>query len=76
MFSSLAEARRIIEVWPIDYNTVRPHSSLGYLTPEEFAAVGAKGLLDAYPRNPKPDTSVPYVMWPDTPCEHVMIPVR
>ena len=38
--------------------------------------VGAKGLLDAYPRNAKPDTSVPYVMWPDTPYEHVMIPVR
>jgi hypothetical protein len=38
--------------------------------------VGAKGLLDAYPRSPKPDTSVPYVMWPDTPYEHLMIPVR
>jgi len=31
--------------------------------------VGAKGLLDAYPRSPRPDTSVPYVMWPDTPYE-------
>jgi hypothetical protein len=30
--------RRIIEAWRVDYNTVRPHSSLGYLTPEEFAA--------------------------------------
>ena len=38
--------------------------------------VGAKGLLDAYPRSAKPDTSVPYVMWPDTPYEHLMIPVR
>jgi hypothetical protein len=38
--------------------------------------VGAKGLLDAYPRSPRPDTSVPYVMWPDTPYEHLMIPVR
>jgi len=38
VFSSLAEARRIIEAWRIDYNTARPHSSLGYLTPEEFAA--------------------------------------
>lgn len=38
VFSSLAEARRIVEAWRIDYNTVRPHSSLGYLTPEEFAA--------------------------------------
>ncbi len=38
VFTSLAQARRIIEAWRIDYNAVRPHSSLGYLTPEEFAA--------------------------------------
>jgi len=35
-FLTLEYARRIIEDWRIDYNTVRPHSSLGYLTPEEF----------------------------------------
>lgn len=38
VFTSLAEARRIIEAWRVDYNTVRPHSSLNYRTPEEFAA--------------------------------------
>ena len=38
VFSSLAQARRIIEAWRIDYNTERPHSSLGYSTPKEFAA--------------------------------------
>jgi putative transposase len=38
VFTSLAQARRIIEAWRIDYNAVRPHSSLGYQTPEEFAA--------------------------------------
>ena len=38
VFSSLAQARHIIEAWRIDYNTVRPHSSLGYLTPAEFVA--------------------------------------
>jgi len=38
VFSSLAEARRVIEAWRIDYNEVRPHSSLAYQTPEEFAA--------------------------------------
>jgi putative transposase len=37
-FTSLGDARRIIEAWRMDYNTVRPHSSLGYLTPEEYAA--------------------------------------
>lgn len=42
VFSSLAEARRLIEAWRIDYNEVRPHSSLGYRTPEEFAAEWAE----------------------------------
>ena len=28
----------IIETWRRHYNEVRPHSSLGYLTPNEFAA--------------------------------------
>jgi putative transposase len=37
-FTSLAEAQRIIENWRIDYNRGRPHSSLKYQTPEEFAA--------------------------------------
>jgi len=32
------EAREIIEEWRIDYNTERPHSSLKYQIPEEFAA--------------------------------------
>ena len=37
-FLSLAHARSIIEAWRIEYNTERPHSSLGNRTPEEFAA--------------------------------------
>ena len=37
-FTSIGEARQIIEDWRIDYNTERPHSSLKYQTPEEFAA--------------------------------------
>jgi putative transposase len=37
LFSSLAEARGIIEAWRYDYNWRRPHSSLGALTPREFA---------------------------------------
>lgn len=35
-FLTLEHARGIIERWRIDYNSERPHSSLGYLTPEEF----------------------------------------
>jgi putative transposase len=36
-FLTLDDARETIEDWRIDYNQVRPHSALGYLTPEEFA---------------------------------------
>jgi putative transposase len=36
-FVTMAQARRSIESWRIEYNTERPHSSLGDLTPEEFA---------------------------------------
>jgi putative transposase len=36
-FLTVEHARRIVERWRIDYNTARPHSSLGYLTPEEFS---------------------------------------
>ena len=37
LFDSLAEARQIIEAWRLDYNHMRPHSSLGALTPIECA---------------------------------------
>jgi len=37
-FRSRAEAKVIIESWRQHYNAVRPHSSLGYLTPNEFVA--------------------------------------
>ena len=36
----------------------------------------AKGLAQAYPRDPKPDPHKPYVMWPGSPYEHVMMPVQ
>lgn len=36
-FANLKEAKQIIENWRINYNKYRPHSSLNYLTPEEFA---------------------------------------
>jgi putative transposase len=36
-FSTLQDAREKVERWRIEYNQERPHSSLGYLTPVEFA---------------------------------------
>jgi len=38
IFYSLAEARVLIEAWRRHYNTVRPHSSLGYRPPAPQAA--------------------------------------
>ncbi|HEX6011840.1 MAG TPA: hypothetical protein VFY87_08580 [Geminicoccaceae bacterium] len=38
--------------------------------------VGAKGMMGGYPRAADPNTAQPYVMWPDTPYEHLMLPVR
>ena len=43
-FSSIPEAQAIIEAWRVDYNTVRPHSSLGNRTPREAAITAAAGL--------------------------------
>jgi putative transposase len=40
-FADLGEAREKIESWRQDYNQRRPHSALGYRTPEEFAAQAA-----------------------------------
>ncbi len=36
-FACLTEAKVIIEDWRIQYNTYRPHSALGGLTPAEYA---------------------------------------
>ena len=44
-FENLFAARRKIAAWRAEYNQERPHSSLGYRTPEEFACEmrGEKG---------------------------------
>jgi putative transposase len=41
-FTSLCDARRKIETWRLDYNQQRPHSSLDYLPPAEFARKAAE----------------------------------
>jgi hypothetical protein len=39
--------------------------------------VGADAsFYDMYPKSATPDTSVPYVMWPGTPYQHLMIPIK
>ena len=39
VFLSLKEARATIAAWRYDYNHLRPHGSLGALTPNEFAVL-------------------------------------
>ncbi|MEM7015579.1 MAG: integrase core domain-containing protein, partial [Verrucomicrobiota bacterium] len=36
------EAKVVLEGWRCEYNQERPHSSLGYQTPQEYAALTPK----------------------------------
>ena len=36
-FADLSEAQVVVEAWRIEYNTFRPHSALGGLTPAQYA---------------------------------------
>ena len=46
LFRTLPAARQIIEDWRIDYNHARPHTSLGGLTPNQFAARSRKDHIE------------------------------
>jgi putative transposase len=54
VFVSLDDARSKIERWRIEYNRERPHSSLGNLTPEEFAAQATDPGSAAFARTARP----------------------
>jgi hypothetical protein len=36
----------------------------------------AKAMMQGYPRDAKADPNMPYVMWPGSPYEHLMLPVK
>ena len=38
VFTNGRHAQEVVEAWRIEYNEERPHSSLNYMTPAEFAA--------------------------------------
>jgi putative transposase len=44
LFSSLDDARRLLADWQNDYNTVRPHSSIGNLPPATYAKLNASDM--------------------------------
>jgi putative transposase len=54
-FMTMRHARSLIESWRIEYNTERPHSSLGYLTPEQFAQAHEEQQLLTSDSNSGPD---------------------
>jgi hypothetical protein len=49
LFFGLDHARSAVLEWVEDYNTTRPHSSLGYQTPAAFAGIIAATGYDAAP---------------------------
>ncbi|MCP1469457.1 transposase InsO family protein [Sphingobium sp. OAS761] len=66
IFYSLVEAKVLIEAWRRHYNTVRPHSSLGYRpahdAPEDHRPIqtveaGRMGRRDQHARDPAADPS-------------------
>jgi putative transposase len=60
-FSSLKEAQIMLEEWRQDYNRIRPHSSLGWLTPQEYAEkISAKVLQGACPLQSVPTVTTVY----------------
>jgi putative transposase len=63
-FQNLFDARRKIAAWRKDYNEERPHSSLGYQTPKEFAEQAASFYRTAVGQEasnagPLPHTPIP-----------------
>jgi putative transposase len=57
-FQNLFEAGRRIAAWRKQYNEQRPHSSLGYQTPQEFAAAQSAGF-DMAERGARNSNAVP-----------------
>ena len=81
-FSSLADARQKIAQWKQDYNERRPHSSLQYRTPREFAVQSAASFdtenvgPGASNAGPLPHTPIPAAntgMWGEQKPENVSL---
>jgi putative transposase len=54
IFFSIEDAKKQIEAWRIEYNTLRPHSSLNNLPPVAYAEQFNLGLQNAQKLTPGP----------------------
>jgi len=67
-FLGLDDARRKIAAWKWDYNHVRPHSALEYMTPMEFAATWKAGFeIDGVGQEASDAGPLPHAPIPATP---------
>ena len=58
LFTTIHEARHLVGAYRLDYNQTRPHSSLSYRTPDEFAATwAASGSASLRLRPPRSQAS-------------------
>jgi len=53
-----------------------PSASNHWIQTGPHVMVVGGGAMAGYPRTADPDTAKPYVMWADTPYEHLMLPVK
>jgi putative transposase len=60
IFTSLLEARVVIERYRVEYNRERPHSALGYKTPAEFAGLCRSRDAAGIEEKPLPSPSFPH----------------
>ena len=61
VFNTLLEAKVLIKQWRVHYNTVRPHSSLGYRLPAPEVMLQGRPVPPGYPGptgSPPPPTTM------------------
>jgi transposase InsO family protein len=61
-FGGVRDARTLTAAWKDEYNTQRPHSSLGYLTPAGFAAACAASA------SAKASAPAAHAIWGEATC--------
>jgi transposase InsO family protein len=66
-FRTRREAKVIIEAWREDYNAIRPHSRLDYLTRSSFDAVTNPSTRESFPNPTIPGQVIDRMSWLTTP---------